>query len=56
MERGVKISINPDAHEKQGFHDMHFGVCVARKGLLTKAYCLNSFNREEILEFLKLRK
>ena len=31
------ISINPDAHEKQGYHDMFFGTLAARKGgLLTK--------------------
>jgi len=53
MERGVKISINPDAHEKKGFHDMHFGVCVARKGLLTKDFCFNAFNLVELESYLK---
>ena len=48
MEKGVKISINPDAHEKQGFHEMHFGTCVSRKGLLTKNFCFNSLNLDEI--------
>jgi DNA polymerase (family 10) len=48
IEKGVKISINPDAHEKQGFHEIHFGVCVARKGLLTKDFCFNALNLEEI--------
>jgi DNA polymerase (family 10) len=56
MERGVKISINPDAHEKQGFHDMHFGVCVARKGLLTKEYCFNALSLKEIQVSLKEKK
>ena len=56
MERGVKISINPDAHEKKGFHDMHFGVCVARKGLLTKAFCFNASSLEEMQRFLKEKK
>ncbi|HTA63499.1 MAG TPA: hypothetical protein VK835_13630 [Bacteroidia bacterium] len=56
MEKGVKISINPDAHEKQGFHDMHFGTCVARKGLLTKKFCFNALNLTEIESFLKARK
>ncbi|HLC83638.1 MAG TPA: PHP domain-containing protein, partial [Bacteroidia bacterium] len=36
LEKGVKISINPDAHEKSGYHDMYYGTCVARKGMLTK--------------------
>ena len=29
MKKGVKISINPDAHKKEGYHDMYFGGCVA---------------------------
>jgi DNA polymerase (family X) len=53
MERGVKVSINPDAHEKKGFHDMHFGICVARKGLLTKEYCFNALSLENIENYLK---
>jgi len=52
MEKGVKISINPDAHEKNGFHDMHFGVCVARKGLLTRNFCFNALNLEEMQKHL----
>jgi DNA polymerase (family 10) len=55
IEKGVKISINPDAHEKQGFHDMHYGVCVARKGLLTKDHCFNAFNLVEIQKYLQRR-
>lgn len=48
IERGVKISINPDAHEKQGYHDMYFGVCAARKGMLTKEMCFNTLSLSEI--------
>ena len=36
------ISINPDAHEVEGFHDMFFGVEVARKGGLNKEMCFNA--------------
>jgi DNA polymerase (family 10) len=53
MEKGVKISINPDAHEKHGFRDMHFGICVARKGLLTKEFCYNALSLEEIKKKLE---
>jgi len=53
MEKGVKVSINPDAHEKDGFRDMHFGVCVARKGLLTREFCFNALDLQEIEKFLK---
>ncbi|MGZ3866191.1 MAG: PHP domain-containing protein [Bacteroidia bacterium] len=56
LEKGVKISINPDAHEKNGFHDMHFGVSVARKGLLTKDFCFNALSLSEIEKFLSQTK
>lgn len=54
LEKGVMISINPDAHHKEGFHDMYYGVCVARKGLLDKAGCLNALSLDELN--LKFRK
>lgn len=51
LEKGVKISINPDAHEKQGYHDMYYGVCVARKGMLTKEMCFNALPLSEIEKY-----
>jgi DNA polymerase (family 10) len=48
MEKNVMISVNPDAHEKMGYHDMYFGVCAARKGGLTAASCFNALKREDI--------
>ncbi len=56
MEKGVKISINPDAHEKQGFHEMHFGTCVARKGLLTKDFCFNALNLEKMTKHFESKR
>ena len=44
LEINVKISINPDAHHREGFHDMYYGVCAARKGMLSKEFCLNALN------------
>lgn len=55
MEKGVKVSINPDAHQKDGFHDMYYGVCVARKGLLTKEHCLNALSLNELLAIFAKR-
>jgi DNA polymerase (family X) len=55
-ERGVKISINPDAHSKNGLRDVHFGVLAARKGGLTADFCLNSMNLTDFESFLKNRK
>lgn len=48
LEKGVLLSINPDAHRKEGFHDMHYGVLIGRKGGLTPKQCLNSFSLSEI--------
>ncbi|MDO9001722.1 MAG: PHP domain-containing protein [Bacteroidota bacterium] len=53
LEKNVKISINPDAHRKEGFHDMYYGVCVARKGMLSKEFCLNALNLAELKTFLR---
>jgi DNA polymerase (family 10) len=55
LEKGVKISINPDAHEKMGFHDMHFGVCAARKGMLFREMCFNAMGRDDIAVFFASR-
>lgn len=56
MEKGIKISINPDAHEKTGYHDMEWGVKCARKGGLTTANTLNALNLEEITKYFNAKK
>jgi DNA polymerase (family X) len=53
MEKNVMISINPDAHHKEGFNDMYYGVCAARKGMLPKEMCLNALPLEELLKAFK---
>jgi DNA polymerase (family X) len=52
LEKGVMISINPDAHEKEGFYDMRYGVAVARKGLLTAEHCLNAKGLNDLMNIL----
>lgn len=56
LEKGVMLSINPDAHRTEGFYDMHYGVLIGRKGGLTKEMCLNSFDRATIAAFFENRK
>ena len=51
MEKSVPVSINPDAHKKEGFHDMQYGVHSARKGGLTKDITLNALSRDEIEKY-----
>ncbi len=56
LEKGVMLSINPDAHRKEGFFDMHYGVIVARKGGLYKEKCLNALSLQEIQQYLNNKK
>ncbi|HEY0031100.1 MAG TPA: PHP domain-containing protein [Bacteroidia bacterium] len=56
LECGVKISINPDAHEKSGYHDMNYGTYAARKGMLTKEMCFNTLSLMEIEDHFAKRK
>ncbi|CAG5018101.1 DNA polymerase/3'-5' exonuclease PolX [Dyadobacter sp. CECT 9275] len=55
MEKGVLLSINPDAHAKEGYYDMHYGVAVSRKGGLTKEMTFNAFSLQEIEAYLGKR-
>lgn len=52
LEKGVMISINPDAHEMKGIHDMNYGVAIAQKGGLVSNMTLNAKSLDEILVFL----
>ena len=52
MSKDVKVSINPDAHSKEGILDMHFGTIAARKGGLTKTSCLNAMEITEFQDFI----
>lgn len=56
IDKGVLISINPDAHETEGLLDLHWGTAAARKGMLTKETCLNAMNLEEITKWFELKK
>ncbi|MCB0578447.1 MAG: DNA polymerase/3'-5' exonuclease PolX [Phaeodactylibacter sp.] len=53
LEKGVLISVNPDAHSKEGIHDIHFGVLSARKGGLTAEMCLNAKGVEEFGKWVR---
>ncbi len=48
IEKGVLLSINPDAHRKEGFYDMHYGTLIARKGGVAKENCLNAMDLEQV--------
>ncbi|WP_113635710.1 DNA polymerase/3'-5' exonuclease PolX [Nubsella zeaxanthinifaciens] len=56
LEKGVLLAINPDAHRKEGFLDMNYGILVARKGGLTAEKCLNAFSLNQISAFFESKK
>ncbi len=56
MEKGVLISINPDAHEKAGLHDMIYGVHTARKGGLLTTLTFNALPVTALTDYLQKRR
>lgn len=56
LQKGVYLSINPDAHKKEGYHDMKYGVMVAQKGGLSKDFCLNAWDKNQLAEYFKSKK
>lgn len=56
LEKGVVLSINPDAHSMEGYNDMYYGLLTGRKGGLTKEMTLNARSVDEISDFFQNRK
>ncbi|MER3497294.1 MAG: histidinol-phosphatase [Chitinophagaceae bacterium] len=52
LEKGVFITIDPDAHSLEGFNDVKYGVLSAQKGGLTKENNLSSFTLQQFEEHL----
>ncbi|MEL6638161.1 MAG: PHP domain-containing protein [Bacteroidota bacterium] len=52
LEKGVLLSVNPDAHSTGGIHDIHYGVLAARKGGLSADRCVCCFDRTDFEAFL----
>lgn len=53
LEKGVLLSVNPDAHSLEGYEDIHFGCMAAQKGGLTADANLSSFSLEQFEAFLQ---
>ncbi len=56
IEKGVLISIDPDAHYIHGFDDIRYGVLSAQKAGLTKENNLSSFSLKDFNDFISNRK
>lgn len=52
INKGAIISINPDAHELSGFHDIRFGVLAAQKGKLTNSNNLSSYSLQTFENYI----
>ncbi|MCH8475126.1 MAG: DNA polymerase/3'-5' exonuclease PolX [Opitutales bacterium] len=55
-EKGVRASINPDAHHTDHFAYTLAGVNIARKGWLQPEEVINTMNLKAVREFLRKRK
>ncbi len=56
LSKNIWISVNPDAHSKEGIENMYYGVCVGRKGGLTPAHTFNALPQPQVATYLQQRK
>ncbi|MDQ3049519.1 MAG: helix-hairpin-helix domain-containing protein [Bacteroidota bacterium] len=56
ISKNVMIAVNPDAHHTGGLHDMYYGICAGRKGLLTKNMTFNTLSATEIAAWFSGKK
>jgi DNA polymerase (family 10) len=56
LEKGVLISVDPDAHSVEGYKDVKYGTLAARKGGLTPEKNLSSFGLQAFKDYLAARK
>lgn len=55
VEMGIPLAINTDAHHPDHFEFAHFGVAMARRGWVGPEQVVNTWTREQILEWLQNR-
>ncbi|OJW82367.1 MAG: histidinol-phosphatase [Bacteroidetes bacterium 46-16] len=53
VEKGVLLSIDPDAHSVNGYKDVYYGVMAAQKGGLTAQNNLSSYTLAQFEAFLE---
>lgn len=51
-DKGVKIAINTDSHDKETLTDIRYGVWVARRGWLEKSNIINTFPLIKLMDVL----
>lgn len=55
-ERGIHIAINTDAHDTSRLEEIKFGVTTGRRGWLEGKDVINTYSREDLLDFLRERR
>jgi DNA polymerase (family 10) len=53
QEKGAMLSINPDAHNVDGYNDIRYGTLAAQKGGLKKENNLSSFSLSDFEAYLR---
>lgn len=56
LEKGITLSINPDAHHIQELDYLKYGLLVAKKGGLSAKSCLNTLSLKDIKNWFEKRK
>jgi DNA polymerase (family X) len=56
IQKGVLLSINPDAHRNEGFYDTRYGILAARKGGVSAQDCFNSLGMPDIENYFIKKK
>ncbi len=53
QEKGVKLVINTDAHNFDMLEDMEYGISAAIKGWIKKENVINTWDKDELITYLK---
>jgi len=56
IEKGVRCSINPDAHSVEGLQDLWFGIGAARKGWITAKDVINTLPLSKVEKELERKR
>ena len=51
LKKNVLISVNPDAHNLQGIHDIKYGIAASRTGMLSASNCLINMDVRQIEKY-----
>lgn len=53
---GIKIAVNSDAHDKKDMELVQYGVLTARRGWLSKIDIINTWELDQVMEYLAQKK